>query len=59
MKKRIVIELYDHTKNDEVLEILDRLAELGFSESPIFEREENGKMRRIDRVELQAFPNHN
>jgi hypothetical protein len=55
--QRIVIPLYDHAPNAEVLEILERLDELGFSIEPRFERHSarNDRWDEIDRRELRAF----
>jgi hypothetical protein len=53
--QRIVIDLYDHTGNAEIADILDDLARLGFSTDPRLERKAGSDWRTIDRREIDAF----
>lgn len=39
VKRSIVIPLYDHTDEEEILEIMDRLAEMGFALTPYVKEE--------------------
>ena len=54
-KQRIVIDLYDHTGNSEIADILDDLARIGFSNDPRLERDAGSGWRTIDRREINAM----
>jgi hypothetical protein len=53
MEQRIVIPLYDHTGNEEILEILDRLVEIGLDDAAVERRISPRKLATLTHDEIR------